>query len=243
MTILEMGSARSSWCHRNRRWLWTLSAVLVTSAVWAVALVAIRNNNDHTTDKPHSAVDLRGYHAVDDLCSITDSSPVTSKPGVTLIPGSSYRQNPLSGTSRHAAIDTMRCYMSFNSPSGGSTHQTITNIRVIARLYKQSDPTPEFLAAYTSKIDDLGSSFPAIRFTKVSGIGQDAYQAVSSRTGEVQNHEVQLWVRDGWMTYGITWFQEIWSDQPPSLLIPETDVLTMLQSITESTMKKLQEAK
>ncbi|WP_157535088.1 hypothetical protein [Nocardia inohanensis] len=219
----------------RRRLLWALGAVVLTSAVWATAIVAIGRPLEATP-----TADLSEFHAVDDLCAAADLSPFKSA-------GFSARErktdttyrNPKSVTSKHPAVDTMWCTIEFKSPGEPQDREIASSVlRIVIRLYKQSDPAPEFQASYGADVnDELGTPVLKSEISRVSGIGDDAYQIITP--GAETSPNAQLWVRVGWMVYSATWSQHVSEGQNEVKLLPGNEVVELLKDVTTKTVPAL----
>ncbi|WP_157762201.1 hypothetical protein [Nocardia yamanashiensis] len=229
----------------TRRWLLVFGAVLLTSAVWAGAFSTVGKPvgpaGTKAVDDPNPVADLRGYHFVDDICTVTDLTPFVAAGFVAESVPSGFYRNPAPAASVHPALDTMRCTIRFRSPGESpARQQSVTNLRVIVKLYKQSDPAPEFKAGYLADRDDqLGSLVPVTVYSRIDGLGDEAYQTVTHKVGSTSNTEMQLWIRHGWAVYGISWFQELVANPGEITLAPDSDLLAMLRKVAESTLPRL----
>ncbi|MFI1919152.1 hypothetical protein [Nocardia sp. NPDC020380] len=222
---------------KGRRWLWALVAVVVTALVWGVVIVVAGHPAAGATA---GTADLRGYHTVDDLCTATDYTPLTGR-GFTVSPSEDGMKNPSASTFRHAALDQMGCDIAFLVPGSKDAKYPVTaSLGISAVLHKQSDPGPEFAAAYQSQVTgDFTNDFPQSKVTRVPGLADDAYQVVQPNTEQYPRTDVKLFIRDGWMVYSITFYEERGSDETNATIPSESDALAMLTTIAKSGMAKL----
>ncbi|MFJ4654052.1 hypothetical protein ACIP5Y_22535 [Nocardia sp. NPDC088792] len=222
---------------KGRRWLWPLVAVVVAALVWGVVIAVA----GHRASGATARADLRGYHAVDDLCTATDFAPLTGL-GFTVSPGEDGAKNPSAATFRHAALDQMGCDIAFIVPGSKDAEYPVTaSVGISAALHKQADPGPEFAAAYQSQVTgDFTDDFPQSKVTRVPGLADDAYQVIQPDTEQFPRTDVKLFVRDGWMVYSLTFFEERGSDEINATIPSETDALAMLTTIAKSGMAKLE---
>ncbi|MET8873759.1 hypothetical protein [Nocardia sp. NPDC004604] len=220
----------------GKGWLWALGAIVVTSAVWAVAMFAIGAFDAGKADISKDA-DLRGYKYIENLCDITDTSPYTSA-GFTLSKSDSSGETyPKHEGSKHAAVDSMGCDVRF-TPSGSSEKYDYAAIYTSAQVHKQSNPGPEFTASYeTWTQSEYGKDS---KVEKVSGLGDEAYVITGKHKSDDPTADVSVAVRDGWTTYHISWSQYASSTSKSSGKILSTAEATeLLKKTANSTMSKL----
>ncbi|MFC9993665.1 hypothetical protein [Nocardia sp. NPDC127526] len=224
-----------------RRWLWTVGAVILTAAVWAGVLVAVGRPDGAIVvtpvDSPSPVADLRGYHAVADLCANADLLPVTA---FGFAVSNRAAKNPKAFTSNHPVVDTMECRILLEWPTQQPGSLTNTQLDIVARLHKQVNPAAEFSTAYRSTTEgQFGLAIPQQVPTRVAGMGEDAYQLVQSTTNPDRETSVQLWIRDGWMVYGVTWHQAVDAVDTTVPVLDATNALAMLRKLTEGTLPRL----
>ncbi|MGW4770973.1 hypothetical protein ACWEO2_23400 [Nocardia sp. NPDC004278] len=220
----------------GKGWLWALGAIVLTSAVWAVAMFAIGAFDAGKADISKDA-DLRGYKYIENLCDITDTSPYTSA-GFTLSKSDSSGETyPKHDGSKHAAVDSMGCDVRF-APSGSSEKYDYAAIYTSAQVHKQSNPGPEFTASYeTWTQSEYGKDS---KVEKVSGLGDEAYVITGKHKSDDPTADVSVAVRDGWTTYHISWSQYSSSTSRSSGKILSTAEATeLLKKTANSTMSKL----
>ncbi|MEU0505293.1 hypothetical protein [Nocardia sp. NPDC005998] len=220
----------------GKGWLWALGAIVLTSAVWAVAMFAIGAFDAGKADISKDA-DLRGYKYIENLCDITDTSPYTSA-GFTLSKSDSSGETyPKHDGSKHAAVDSMGCDVRF-TPSGSSEKYDYAAIYTSAQVHKQSNPGPEFTASYeTWTQSEYGKDS---KVEKISGLGDEAYVITGKHKSDDPTADVSVAVRDGWTTYHISWSQYSSSTSKSSGKILSTaEVTELLKKTANSTMSKL----
>ncbi|MGW4245439.1 hypothetical protein [Nocardia sp. NPDC004722] len=225
---------------KDRRWLWTICAVIVTSALWAIGAIATGyvGKASVNTDDPNPHADLRGYHTVDDLCTVANLSAVTGM-GFSL-PSTAYGQrNPTASTTKHPVSDRMICNVVFDVPGLKSTDSAHATLGIAVILNKQQDPGPEFAAAYQSEYKgDFGPTSPQPKIAKITSTGDDAFQTVYPNPTQTQRTSVQLQIREGWVVTQLTWMEELGGGEP-GLLPSEADANAMLLKVAEATRTKL----
>ncbi|WP_433733815.1 hypothetical protein ACQP0C_16830 [Nocardia sp. CA-129566] len=220
----------------GKGWLWALGAIVLTSAVWAVAMFAIGAFDAGKADISKDA-DLRGYKYIDNLCDITDTSPYTSA-GFTLSKSDSSGDTyPKHDGSKHAAVDSMGCDVRF-IPSGSSEKYDYAAIYTSAQVHKQSNPGPEFTASYeTWTQSEYGKDS---KVDKISGFGDEAYVITGKHKSDDPTADVSLAVRDGWTTYHISWSQYSSSTSRSSgKILSAAEVTELLKKTANSTLSKL----
>ncbi|WP_433684504.1 hypothetical protein [Nocardia sp. CA-119907] len=220
----------------GKGWLWALGAIVLTSAVWAVAMFAIGAFDAGKADISKDA-DLRGYKYVANLCDITDTSPYTST-GFTLSKSdSSGKTYPQHDGSQHAAVDSMGCDVRF-TPSGSSEKYDYAAIYTSAQVHKQSNPGPEFTASYeTWTQSEYGKDS---KVDKISGLGDEAYVITGKHKSDDPTADVSLAVRDGWVTYHISWSQYSSSTSKSSgKILSAAEATELLKKTANSTLSKL----
>lgn len=225
---------------KDRGWLWTVGAVILTAAVWAGVLVAVGRPHHVAAvtpvDTPDPAVDLRGYHTVDDLCAITDRSPITASGFVV---AGNAGKNPEPSILKHPAVDAMSCRILFESPAERPGSLTHVQLDIVARLYRQADPTAEFTAGYQSTTKgEFGRAASERIPARVTGLGDDAYQLVDSDASD-RSSSVELGIRDGWMVYQATWTQSVDAADTAVPFLSGIDAVAVLRKSAEATLPGL----
>ncbi|UGT39670.1 hypothetical protein LTV02_26900 [Nocardia yamanashiensis] len=171
---------------------WPIVAVVLTSALWAAILVALRAGSS-SDDAGYSSAspDLRGYHIVDSPCRVGDFTVMGDRFRVAS-GGVSRMQITVS---RHDALDTARCLVDLVS------EKTKGLLTTVAAVHKQSNPISSFRAGFdTAELDGWdGASAEGIE--KVPDLGDEAYIVSGGSNGS----RATLRIRDGWFTYELTW--------------------------------------
>ncbi len=163
----------------RRPWPWALGGAVMASVLWAAAWYAYG-----VEDRPP---DLRGYRLVDDLCA---DLPLKSI-GAAIAPRRTTAEAE-SWTSRHEALDRIRCGVPLESRPAGeratgrwSVEYTVS---VTVELHKKTDPGPEFEA----RNRDTGpGAEEEPRPESVPDLGDTAFLRTSDDYG------TELTVRDG----------------------------------------------
>jgi hypothetical protein len=149
-------------------------------------------------DSKSTKADLRGYKVKDDLCAASELTAFRTR---YPLPDSA----PTSWTAARTTLDSMSCTESLKET--GSTYSD-AYVSIQAELHKKSDPAPEFADTW------LGFQKHTATYivTPVDGVGDEAYlvtqDTVASDAGSDSSsgsREVTLAVRDGWLTYSMSW--------------------------------------
>ncbi|HEY5834517.1 hypothetical protein [Streptomyces sp.] len=169
----------------GRAVLWAVVGAAVASALWGGGVLLLGGSDS-------ASADLRGYRTKSDLCATADLSAFEAK----------YPQadsTPTGYTAKGESLDRMSCDKGLEM-AGSSYADAYLSIDV--DLHKKSDPAPEFADAWLG-YKQHGASYVV---TPVGGFGDEAYlvteDTVTSGSGD---REVILAVRDGWMTYSMSW--------------------------------------
>ncbi|MEU1408923.1 hypothetical protein ABZ471_42830 [Streptomyces sp. NPDC005728] len=203
----------------GRAVLWVAVGAVVASAAWAAGLFLIAGKGD--------SADLRGYAAPSNMCSGADYSSFKDEYPEN---GSSPTHNSL----KDKALDESYCSLGLKK-TGSSYADAYLSIQV--DLHKKSDPAPEFTATWKN----YGDSHTGYDVSAVSGIGDEAYLVSQDTTSGSSSGSryATLAVRDGWMTYTMSYSAYLSSyDQdkdPPAL----TDVSDWLKTDTKATLDQL----
>ncbi|MEV8330408.1 hypothetical protein [Streptomyces niveus] len=150
---------------RQRPWVWGLTGVLVTSAVWAGGLWAYNRGGP----------DLQGYRVSRNLCLDADLQALSAAIGV--------KRDPFAATGEDKALDQAVCTVNLapKLPPGAKKHQGPT-VRAYAEitytLHKKTDPGPQFDASLVHPAEQ-GSG---VTLKLVPGVGERAY--LVTRSGE-----------------------------------------------------------
>ncbi|WP_128374805.1 hypothetical protein [Streptomyces cavernae] len=203
----------------GRAVLWAALGAVVASAGWAGGVFLLGGDPE---------ADLRGYESKANLCSSVDYSSVKSE----------YPEedgSPVHNSLEHEALDQSYCSISLKASSASSYADAYFSVQV--DLHKRTDPAPEFTALwseYDQRYDDYDVD-------ELSGFGDEAYLVTEDTTtgsGTSGSRAVTLAVRDGWMTYQMSW--SAYSSSYDEEDVPEVnEVARWLKADTESTLEKL----
>ncbi|QIS12059.1 hypothetical protein [Nocardia arthritidis] len=219
---------------RGNGWLWALGAVVVTSAIWAGGVFAAGGFSDGPQISKDA--DLRGYHFVGNLCDATDTSLFTGRNLKTQSTDSSGKAFPTHEGHQHAALDTMSCGFHF-APPGSTDKYSYASLYVDATVHKQTNPGPEFDAYRDTYTDTEFGKDSTIE--KVSGIGDAAYLRIKKPSSGSSGVDVSLSVRDGWFTYGLSWYQSDYGNKTSGQYPSESDIKDLLRKAAAASMPKL----
>lgn len=172
--------------------------------------------------------DLAGYRAKANLCSAVDYTALRTE----------YTEQdsaPTHNALKHKAIDESYCSISLKKSSSSSYSDAYLSVQV--DLHKETDPSAEFTAVwseYNQRYDDY-------EVEKVSGFGDEAYlvtEDTTSGSGTSGSRAVILAVRDGWMTYQMSW--SVYTSSYETTTPPEVgDVSRWVKTDTRSTLENL----
>jgi hypothetical protein len=200
--------------------LWALVGAVVASAAWGGGVLLLSGS---------TKADLRGYSTRSDLCPALDESPFRGK----------FPQDDSSSThytSKGDALDQMYCSKGLEM-TGSSYADSYLSVQV--ELHRKTDPGPEFADAWLGYKQHEST----YKVSSVSGFGDQAYLITqdtvdSSGSGE---RYVTLAVRDGWMTYDMTWSEYATSYDTSSGKTPPSigDATDWVKSSTKATLAKL----
>jgi hypothetical protein len=204
----------------GRAVLWAAVGAVVASAAWAAGVFLLGGVGD--------SADLRGYSAPANMCSGADYSSFKDE----------YPENDTSPTHnslKDKALDESYCSLSLKK--SGSTYAD-AYLSVQVDLHRKTDPAPEFTATWKN----YGDSHTGYDVSPVKGIGDEAYlvsQDTTSGSSSSGSRYATLAVRDGWMTYTMSYSAYLSSyDQdknPPAL----SDVTDWLKTDTRATLDQL----
>lgn len=206
----------------GRAVLWAVVGAVVASAGWAAGLFL--------TGGFGSSADLRGYRAPANLCSSADYSSFKDEYPVD-------DSSPTKNVMKDPALDQSYCSLSLKKTSS-SYGDAYLSLEV--DLHKKTDPAPEFTATWKN----YGDSHSDYDVTPVQGIGDEAYlvtQDTSNGSTTSGARYATLAVRDGWMTYSMSYsayFSSYDSDTDPPTL---DDVTGWLKTDTKSTLEQLKD--
>lgn len=204
----------------GRAVLWVVVGAVVASAFWAGGVLLLGGD-----DKP--VADLRGYTAKSNLCSSVDYSSFKNE----------YPEDdtsPVHNALKQDALDESYCSISLKK-TGSSYSDAYFSVQV--DLHKATDPGPEFTAQWANYNDRYND----YDVEKITGFGDEAYLVTEDTTNGSTSgsRAATLAVRDGWMTYEMSWSAYLSSyddDKDP----PQVDEVTeWLKTDTESTLEKL----
>ncbi|MEU4929064.1 hypothetical protein AB0G54_21485 [Streptomyces yokosukanensis] len=170
----------------GRAVLWAAVGAVVASAAWAGGVFLIGGKGD--------SADLRGYSAPANMCSSADySSFKTEYPE-----GDS---SPTKTSLKNTALDESYCSLGLKK-TGSSYADAYLSMQL--DLHKKTDPGPEFTATWKN----YGDSHTGYEVSPVGGIGDEAYlvsQDTSSGSSSSGSRYATLAVRDGWVTYTMSY--------------------------------------
>ncbi|MGW7258792.1 hypothetical protein [Streptomyces sp. NPDC054834] len=202
----------------GRAVLWAVVGAVVASAAWAAGVFLIGGKD---------SADLRGYSAPSNLCSGGDYSSFKDE----------YPDNDSSPTHNSLKADALdEGYCSLSLKKTGSSYAD-AYLTVQMDLHKKTDPGPEFTATWKN-YDDSHSGYDV---ENVNGIGDEAYLVTEDTTSGSSSGSryATLAVRDGWMTYTMSYSAYLSSydtDKDPPKLDEVTD---WLKSDTKATLENL----
>ncbi|WP_327291172.1 hypothetical protein [Streptomyces sp. NBC_01198] len=216
----------------GRAVLWAVVGAVVASAAWAGGVLVL--------GKDSGKADLRGYTSKRNLC---DSSDLTAFKTTYPKPDKS----PTSYTSDRPSMVQMYCSESLDKEDSSSsdTSYSYSYVSIEADLHRKSDPGPEF-GDHWKSFEDHGSA-PDDKYTTtaVDGFGDEAYlvtqdTVISAGEGESGSRQVVLAVRDGWMTFTLSWNGYASSLDETDDKIPTVERATdWVKAATKATMPKL----
>ncbi|MFF7972415.1 hypothetical protein [Streptomyces sp. NPDC007905] len=203
----------------GRAVLWVAVGAVVASAAWAAGVFLIGGMGD--------SADLRGYSAPSNMCSDADYSSFKDE-----YPESD--SSPTHSSLKDRALDESYCSLNLKK-TGSSYADAYLSIQV--DLHRKTDPAPEFTATWKN-YDDSHTGYDV---NPVKGIGDEAYLVSQDTTSGSSSGSryATLAVRDGWVTYTMSYSAYLSSyDQdknPPGL----TDVSDWLKTDTRATLEQL----
>ncbi|MFF4394988.1 hypothetical protein [Streptomyces sp. NPDC001480] len=202
----------------GRAVLWAVVGAVVASAAWAGGVFLIGGKD---------SADLRGYSAPTNLCSGGDYSSFKDE----------YPDNDTSPTHNSLKADALdEGYCSLSLKKTGSSYAD-AYLTVQMDLHKKTDPGPEFTATWKN-YDNSHSGYDV---QNVNGIGDEAYLVTQDTTSGSSSGSryATLAVRDGWMTYTMSYSAYLSSydadKDPPKL----DEVSDWLKSDTKATLENL----
>ncbi|MGW1965521.1 hypothetical protein ACWCPD_35350 [Streptomyces sp. NPDC001935] len=204
----------------GRAVLWAAVGAVAASVVWAGGIVVLGPLGDDP--------DLAGYRAKANLCSAVDYSALRTE-------YSEEDSSPTHNSLKHKAIDQSYCSISLKTSSSSSYADAYLSVEM--DLHKSTDPAPEFTAVWS----EYGQRYEDYEVEELSGFGDEAYlvtEDTTSGTGTSGSRAVTLAVRDGWMTYQMSWSAyttSYGSTTPPEV----SEVSRWLRTDTRSTLENL----
>ncbi|MBV2352937.1 hypothetical protein KUM39_00950 [Streptomyces sp. J2-1] len=206
--------------------LWVALGAVVASAAWAAGVFLFGAG-------PGTAAELRGYAAPSDMCTRSDYASFKDE----------YPQadsSPTHTTLKDPALDESYCSMGMKK--SGSTYSD-AYLSLQLDLHRKTDPGPEFTATWKN----YGDSHDGYDVSPVSGIGDEAYlvsqdtTAGSSGGSTSGSRYATLAVRDGWVTYTMSYsaYLSTYSQDkaPPAL----ADVSDWLKADSRATLARLRD--
>jgi hypothetical protein len=209
--------------------LWAVVGAAVASALWGGGVLLLGKDSGSDSAK----ADLRGYTVKNDLCGAADLAPFRTE----------YPQldsDPTAFSAPGQAVDSMSCSESLKKT--GATYSD-AYLSIEMDLHRKADPRPEFADIWLSYKKRANSYV----VTTVDGIGDEAYliteDTVTPSTtggGSSGDREVILAVRDGWMTYSMTWSAYASSlDSTSDAVATVSQATAWVKAATKSTLTKL----
>ncbi|MEU7426142.1 hypothetical protein [Streptomyces sp. NPDC040750] len=199
--------------------LWAVVGAVVASAAWAAGVFLLGGRDE--------GADLRGYAAPGNMCSSADYSSFKDE----------YTQDDSSPTRtslKDTALEESSCSVGLKKP-GSSYADAYLSMQL--DLHRKTDPGPEFTATWKN----YGDSHKDYDVTPVNGIGDEAYLVSQDTTNGSSSGSryATIAVRDGWVTYTMSYSVYLSSyDQdknPPAL----TDVTQWLRTDAKATLGQL----
>ncbi|MER5427660.1 hypothetical protein [Streptomyces sp. NPDC002588] len=204
----------------GRAVLWAAVGALVASAGWAAGVFLLGTGSDP---------DLRGYSAPSNLCNAADYSSFREE----------YPDNdtaPTHNTLEDDALDEGLCNLSLKKSSSSYAD---AYLYLQLDRHKKTDPGPEFTANWKN----YGDSHTGYDVDVVTGIGDEAYLVSDDTTSGSSSGSMYatLAVRDGWVTYTMTYsaYYSSYDDDtdPPTL----DEVSDWLKADTRTTLGDLRD--
>lgn len=202
--------------------LWAVVGAVVASAAWGGVMLLGKSG------KP----DLRGYTSTKNLCAKSDLSAFkTEYPKTDTTPDTYISDRP--------SLVQMFCSEDLDKESDDSSSDSgFAYVSVEADLHRKSDPGAEF-GDHWKSFGDHGPKGSNYKVTAVDGFGDEAYVVTEDNTAG-SSREVVLGVRDGGMTFTLSWNAYSSSTDDNSDPLPTLDQATeWVKSATKATMAKL----
>ncbi|WP_443314841.1 hypothetical protein [Streptomyces sp. 8N616] len=211
---------------RGRSWLWALGGAILASAVWT-AVVFAPGGFAGQEQEGSGSPDLAGYEFRKNICPDTDLSALNEE-------YPEEESKPTSEATTHKALDAMWCTTTLK-PSGAEYSNATVSVEMW--LYKKTDPAANFAAQYES-FAQRGDDENAYGVRKVAGIGDVAYLVTPEEPRETGS-SAYLAVREGWMTYQISWSNYLSSNDTGVTGPDLSEVEEMLKRDTKATLANL----
>ncbi|MFF5533847.1 hypothetical protein ACFY71_15375 [Streptomyces cinerochromogenes] len=205
----------------GRAVLWAAVGAVVASAAWAAGVFLVGGKGD--------SADLRGYSAPSNLCSDADYSSFKDE-------YTESDSSPTHNSLKDGALDESYCSLSLKKPGSSYADAYLT---LQLDLHKKTEPGPEFTATWKN-YDDSHTGYDV---DPVEGIGDEAYLVSQDTTNGSSSGSryATLAVRDGWVTYTMSYSTYLTSydedKDPPAL----TDVTDWLKTDAKATLRRLQD--
>lgn len=204
----------------GRAVLWAAVGAVVASALWAGGILLF--------DPLADDADLAGYRARSNLCSSVDYSALRAE-------YAEEDDSPTHNSLKHEAIDQSYCSISLKTTSSSSYSDAYLSVQM--DLHKETDPAAEFTALWS----EYDQRYEDYEVEEVSGFGDEAYlvtEDTMSGSATSGSRSVILALRDGWMTYQMSW--SVYTSSYESTTPPEVgEVSRWVKSDTRSTLENL----
>ncbi|MDG5809222.1 hypothetical protein P9869_42795 [Streptomyces ossamyceticus] len=207
----------------GRAVLWAVLGAVLASAAWAGGVFLLGRDDE---------ADLRGYEAKSELCREVEHSSFDDE----------YPEedsSPVNQSLEHEALDQSYCSLSLKKSSTSTLSDAYFSVEL--ELHKKTDPGPEFTARwaeYDQRYDDY-------EVERISGFGDEAYlvtEDTTSGSDSSGSRSATLAVRDGWVTYEMSWSAYASSYDDDAASLPEVaEVTDWLKTDTTATLENLKE--
>ncbi|MEU9137718.1 hypothetical protein AB0D33_17410 [Streptomyces sp. NPDC048404] len=204
----------------GRAVLWAAVGAVAASVLWAGGILVLGRVGDNP--------DLAGYRTKANLCSAVDYTALRTE----------YTEEdnlPTHNALKHKAIDQSYCSISLKTSSSSSYADAYLSVEM--DLHKTTDPAAEFTAVWS----EYDQRYEDYEVEEVSGFGDEAYlvtEDTTSGSGTSGSRAVTLAVRDGWMTYQMSW--STYSSSYETTTPPEiAEVSRWVKTDTRSTLENL----
>ncbi|MCT2590396.1 hypothetical protein LHJ74_10805 [Streptomyces sp. N2-109] len=210
-------------------WQWGLGGALVASAVWLGTLFTTGVLGDDAAPEP----DLAGYHFHEDVCKAAALGSFLEHYD---------KRDPSDDPYRYASeqdrLDLSFCSQSLEDPDESSDSYATTVVSVTVEWHKGADPSGEFAPRWKgyAQRDAYDSSYVV---KPVEDIGEEAFLVTETREDDDTLEGMTLAVRDGWMTYDMSWSSFGAGADDDASQLSETEVADMLRSDTRDALEQL----